>query len=386
MFSKLDLDSLHPLKSDDFLPPISRWTTLGGLLLVGTFGAAVALASVIQYNITVRAIANVRPSGELQIAQAETEGTVRSVEVRENQVVKKGDLIASINDSRLYNLQNQKRYWERYIQQQKSQGAQVEAQLLALDTKIFKESGMVTPPVISVQSERNGEISQDVEAALAKIARLRTDYAERLARQRDALLQVLDATYQRISDEQEALQRVQAEISKSEVRAQADGKILTLDIPSPGQTVRSGQKIAQIVPSEAPLVVKARVAAQDIGEVKIGQTAQLRVSAYPYPDYGTLTGKVTGIAPDALPCDGKCLDGATAYYEVSIQPDRFYLVKGESVRDRVSEAGTLHGSADGSASRQYPIQPGMEVTADIISGKERVITFLLKKARLLTDL
>lgn len=382
MFSKLDLDSLHPLKSDDFLPPISRWTTLGGLFLVGTFGAAVALASVIQYNITVRAIANVRPSGELQTAQAETGGTVKSVEVRENQVVKKGDVIAYINDSRLYNLQNQQRYWERYIQQQKSQGAQVEAQLLALDTKIFKESGMATPPVISVESERNGEISQDVEAALAKIARLRTDYAERLARQRDALLQVLDATYQRISDEQEALQRVKAEISKSVIRAQTDGKILKLDISSPGQTVRSGQEIAQIVPSEAPVVVKARVATQDIGEVKIGQTAQLRVSAYPYPDYGTLSGKVTGIAPDALPCDGKCLDGATAYYEVSIQPESFYLLKGESV----SEAGTLQGSADGSASRQYPIQPGMEVTADIISDKERVITFILKKARLLIDL
>ncbi|HEY9709136.1 MAG TPA: biotin/lipoyl-binding protein, partial [Oculatellaceae cyanobacterium] len=116
MYSKLDLDSLHPLKSDDFLPPISRWTTLGGLLLVGTFGAAVALASVIQYNITVRAIANVRPSGELQIAVAETGGTVRSVEVRENQVVKKGDVIASINDSRLNYLQNQERSWERYIQ------------------------------------------------------------------------------------------------------------------------------------------------------------------------------------------------------------------------------------------------------------------------------
>ena len=112
---------------------------------MGTFGAAVALASVIQYNITVRAIANVRPSGELEIAQAETGGTVKSVEVRENQVVKKGDVIASINDSRFYQLQNRQRDGERYIQQQKSQIDQREALLVALDTKIFKESGLASP-------------------------------------------------------------------------------------------------------------------------------------------------------------------------------------------------------------------------------------------------
>lgn len=386
MFSKLDLDSLHPLKSDDFLPSISRWTTLGGLFLVGTFGAAVALASVIQYNITVRAIANVRPSGELQDAVAETGGTVRSVEVRENQVVKKGDVIASINDSRLNYLQNQERSWERYIQQQKNQIAQKETLLIALDTKIFKEAGVASPPVISIESERSGEIDQEAEEALAKIAGSQPDYAEKLARQRDDILQFLYETNQRLSGELETLKNIKAQISKSVIRAQADGKILTVDIPSPGQPVSSGQKIAQIVPSEAPLVVKARVATQDIGEVKIGQTAQLRVSAYPYPDYGTLTGKVTAIAPDALPCDGKCLDGATSYYEVSIQPDRFYLVKGESLRDRVSEAGTIQGNADSSTSGQSRIQPGMEVTADIISRRERVITFILNKARLLTDL
>lgn len=365
MDSKPDLDSLHPLQSDEFLPPISRWTTLGGLLVVGVFSAAVTLASVIEYNITVRAIANVRPSGEVQIAQAETGGTIRSIEVRENQVIKKGEVIAYINDPRLYDLQSQKRNLQGYIQQEKGQLTQAEAQLVALDTKIFKVSGLPPPSTISVQGELNDDISQDVDTALAKIASSRPDYAERLDRQRDFLLRVLDETHRRLSDEQHVLQRIEAEMSKSVVRAQSDGKILKLDIRNPGQTVRPGDVIAQIVPSDAPLVVKAKVAAQDIGEVKIEQQVQLRVSAYPYPDYGTLTGKVTEISPDALPCQGKCLGGATAYYEVNIQPENLYLVKGD---------------------RQYPIQPGMEVTADIISRKERVVSFLLRKARLLTDL
>jgi multidrug efflux pump subunit AcrA (membrane-fusion protein) len=53
------------------------------------------------------------------------------------------------------------------------------------------------------------------------------------------------------------------------------------------------------------------------------------------------------------------------YYEITIQPQRPYLVKGE---------------------HQYPIQPGMEVAADIISREETVLTFILRKVRLLTDL
>lgn len=36
--------------------------------------------------------------------------------------------------------------------------------------------------------------------------------------------------------------------------------------------------------------------------------------------------------------------------------------------------------------QQYLIQPGMEVAADIISKEETVLTFILRKARLLTDL
>lgn len=51
-----------------------------------------------------------------------------------------------------------------------------------------------------------------------------------------------------------------------------------------------------------------------------------------------------------------------AYFEVTIQPDKTYLTKGN---------------------RQYEIQAGMEVQADIIGKEETVLTFVLRKARLL---
>jgi multidrug efflux pump subunit AcrA (membrane-fusion protein) len=57
--------------------------------------------------------------------------------------------------------------------------------------------------------------------------------------------------------------------------------------------------------------------------------------------------------------------GVLPYYEVTIQPDRLHLTKGN---------------------QSYAIQSGMEVTADIISKQETVLTFILRKARLLTNL
>ncbi len=42
-----------------------------------------------------------------------------------------------------------------------------------------------------------------------------------------------------------------------------------MDLRNPGQVVRPGESIAQIAPSHAAMVVKGRVAAQDIGKVRI---------------------------------------------------------------------------------------------------------------------
>jgi multidrug efflux pump subunit AcrA (membrane-fusion protein) len=52
------------------------------------------------------------------------------------------------------------------------------------------------------------------------------------------------------------------------------------------------------------------------------------------------------------------------YYEVTIQPERSALVKGN---------------------RSYPLQAGMDVKADIIAREETLLTGVLRKVRLLTD-
>ncbi|WP_306558086.1 HlyD family efflux transporter periplasmic adaptor subunit [Nostoc sp. 'Peltigera malacea cyanobiont' DB3992] len=161
------------------------------------------------------------------------------------------------------------------------------------------------------------------------------------------------------------------------ITATADGIVSKLNLRNSGQTVPAGQEIAQIVPSNVPLEVKAVVALQDKNKLKQGQTVQMRVSACPYPDYGTLKGKVKTISPDAIapqanatttgsttPTSEK-IAGVDAFYGVTIQPESLSL---------------------GKDNHQCALQLGMEGKVDIISREETVLQFFLRKARLIADL
>ncbi|NJK77541.1 MAG: HlyD family efflux transporter periplasmic adaptor subunit, partial [Microcoleus sp. SU_5_6] len=174
-----------------------------------------------------------------------------------------------------------------------------------------------------------------------------------------------------INRDRRELTQIDTEIAKNTIRSPAGGIILKLNLRNPGQNVQLGTAIAQIAPANTAIVIKARATASDVGKIALGQTSVMRISAYPYPDYGVLEGKVMAIAPDAISPE----KGGAPYYEVTIQPQQTYLIK----RDR-----TLSKPA-GEPCCQYPIQPGMEVTADIISRQETVLTFMLRKARMLAD-
>lgn len=490
---------LRPAKPDEFLPPISRWVTVGGLLLLGTFAGAIALAAVSQYNITVRTAATVRPAGEIRIVEAQTAGTIQSIQVKENQAVKRGDAIASIDSSQVLTKKSQ---LQGNIQQNQLQILQIAAQISATDERIAAETLAMERAIASAQAdlsrnqreyrERKLTTIAEVQAAAAnlKLAQLEWQKAQEelqreqaalqtsganlrsveanlkaaiskrnryqplresgaisldlveetelaveqqkqavagqkaavetqkqaiesqrktvekqqqavavaaaklkavqaalnpsdatvaiassriaqekakgeatlatLKKEREALIQIRHEIQNQINRDRQELKQIETELTKSVVRSPVDGTVLKLDLRNTGQTVESGAKIAQIAPSHAGIVVKARVNAQDIGKIALGQKSLMRVSAYPYPDYGVLEGKVSAIAPDTI----SSASSNTPYYEVTIQPQNTYLVK----RDR-----------------QYPIQPGMEVTADIIATEETVLTFAIRKARLLTD-
>ncbi|MDB9378008.1 hemolysin D, partial [Nodularia sphaerocarpa CS-585A2] len=92
--------------------------------------------------------------------------------------------------------------------------------------------------------------------------------------------------------------------------------------------------------------------------------------ACPYPDYGTLKAVVSDISPDVMTIPGNSMGGAAtataaSYFEATVQPESMTFGNGD---------------------RQCRIQSGMNTKADIISQQETALQFILRKARLITDL
>jgi multidrug efflux pump subunit AcrA (membrane-fusion protein) len=205
---------------------------------------------------------------------------------------------------------------------------------------------------VIVASERIRQEQASGEATLAALKKER----ETLIQQRLEFQKQIDST-------RKELQQVENDLNKSVIRAPITGTILQLRLRNQGQVVQPSEAIAQIAPLKAPIVIKAQVPAQDIDKVKTGQKVQMRVSACPYPEFGTLQGTVTTIAPDALPVATNS-PNPVATYEVTIAPNTTHLGKGD---------------------RQCHLQTGMEGKADIISRQETVLMFILRKARLITN-
>lgn len=167
------------------------------------------------------------------------------------------------------------------------------------------------------------------------------------------------------------LLQTEINLQKTVIRAPITGTLLQLKLRNLGQVVQSGQAIAQIAPLNVPLEIKAYIPIQEINKVQVGRKFQMRVSACPYPDYGTLRGRVKNISPDVLSSNivtnnltnNITNNTGTNGYEVTMEPETLYVGKGQN---------------------KCYLQPGMEGGADIISREENVMQFILRKARLIS--
>ena len=98
-----------------------------------------------------------------------------------------------------------------------------------------------------------------------------------------------------------------------------------LRFTSPGAVVRAGEPIAEIVPSDARLMVEAHIRPEDISHVQLDQRARVQFTAFRFRTDAMATGKVTYVSADRL------VDRATnmPYYSVTILVERTPLAAAE---------------------------------------------------------
>ncbi|QMS89932.1 HlyD family efflux transporter periplasmic adaptor subunit [Nostoc edaphicum CCNP1411] len=152
-FNELNPDQLHLVEVNEFLPHLGKWTNFGGGILLTIFVAGVSLTSVLNYNVTVKVPASIRPVGEQRIVQSAMNGIIQKIDVQENQVVTKGQAIAYVDDSQL---QTQKSQLESSIQQSQLQLNQIDAQLGEMNVQIAAQTNLINRTIMAAQAEFGG--------------------------------------------------------------------------------------------------------------------------------------------------------------------------------------------------------------------------------------
>ena len=177
-------------------------------------------------------------------------------------------------------------------------------------------------------------------------------------------------------DAKQSLAKANAKLERTRLVAPIDGVAQQLTVTTIGQVVTTGQQLLVIAPSEGPLQVEALVANLDIGFVKIGQTAVIKIDAFPFTRFGTLTGKVVRIASQAVDeTEAKrALADLTAPANTLPpqtsgpgQPESFVF----PVTISLAQSAIKIGASD------IPLYPGMTVTAEIKTDSRRVIDYLM---------
>jgi HlyD family secretion protein/adhesin transport system membrane fusion protein len=149
-----------------------------------------------------------------------------------------------------------------------------------------------------------------------------------------------------------ALKNEQGRAGRLNVTAPVPGIVSGLSVKAINAVVKPGETLMEIVPTGDPLVVVAEVKPQDIGQVAVGQRADIRVSAFDYATFGKLIGTVDRISASTFADqDGR------QFYKVRVRLKRDYF---------------------GNDPRKGRIIPGMDVEVDVKTGARSILVYLLK--------
>jgi len=147
--------------------------------------------------------------------------------------------------------------------------------------------------------------------------------------------------------------------------APVDGTVQQLAIHTTGGVVTPAQVLLVVVPDQGQVTADVTLENKDVGFVNQGQTAEIKLETFPYTRYGTVPAKVTTITADAVMQEPNKAqqdkEGKQAPSGGAVFPATLTLAQ-----------NTI--DVDGKAIR---LMPGMNVTAEIKTGKRRVIEYLL---------
>jgi HlyD family secretion protein len=198
-----------------------------------------------------------------------------------------------------------------------------------------------------------------IEQSEKRIAQIGADYRRSLQTERVETAAQLEKARQELAKHAHRRELL-------ELRAPQAGIVKDLATHTAGTVVAPGTILMTLVPEGDKLVAEVWVSNQDVGFVRPGQEAKLKLAAFQFQKYGLLQGKVAHVNADATeaPSPNTRSDALTGR-------DR---PMGPLAFRTLVELGAQELLAEG---RRYPLQPGMQVASEIHLGTRSVLEYLL---------
>ena len=400
--------NLFKQQEAEFLPaaleiqekPVSPTIRLTAKVLIAMIFITIGWSLFGHLDIVVNATGEIKPHDRTkEIASVET-ASVKVLHVREGQAVKKGDLLIELDASASDTEHDKAKINETDAL---LQIARSRALIAAIDSRtpprLAPLTGISPQQRQEAQEHLEGQYRdfmaklQRTEGAIARysetlplVTQRAADYKE-LAKNHDVSLhaalekeqeradlegQLIDAKNQRASliaetkrsayDVQSEADRILGQSRQDALRNAAHSRLLKLTSPIDGTVqqlmvntiggvVPGAQTLMKIVPKEDVIEVEAKLENKDIGFIQEGQRAAVKIAAYDSTKYGYIDARVVHISSDAI--------------------------KDEKLGLLYSAILTLEKSTITVNGRAMPLNPGMTVTAEIKTGRRRVIEYFL---------
>jgi adhesin transport system membrane fusion protein len=325
-----------------------------------------------------------------QVIQSLEGGILEQLDVREGDIVKKGQVLAKIDPTRAET--SYRESWSKLVGLKATIArlrAEAYGQPLTFPDEVKAVPAVVKQETLAYNARRRA--LDDSVAALEKSFSLsgkEIGLAEPLAAKglvsevellrmrrqaNDLRSQIVERRNKFQADANSELTKLELELAQTSetVVGRADvlqrttvvapvyGTVKNVRVNTIGGVIQPGEHIMEIVPLEDQLLVEARIKPSDVAFLHPGQPATVKITAYDYGIYGGLKGTVEHISPDTLKDDQKAAAGRAdaTYYRVLV----------------LTDSSELHAGG-----KSLPILPGMVATADIRTGEKTILDYLLK--------
>lgn len=270
--------------------------------------------------------------------------------------------------------------WQQYRSQQKSLKKSLlksQAEQAASYEQITKLKQVL--PIIFNRTAKVKQLYQDKFASEDEYLRLeqeRIETVQDLAREKQGYKQLqasIDETKERlksfiaqkkseqltkITDYQRQLESTNNELikaidlnAKKILYAPVAGRVQSLAVSTIGGVVTEAQELMLIVPTEEKLEVQVFIDNKDIGYVYESMPAEIKIHTFPFTKYGIVNAEVTHVSNDAILDEQRGL-----VYSMHL---------------------TMHKNTLPVNGKAFALMPGMQVTAELQTGKRRIIEFFL---------